>query len=166
MAAVTICSDIGAQKIKPDTVSTVSPSFSHEVMGPDAMILVFWMLSFQLCPILCDPMDCRPPGSSVHGILQARILEWVAIPFSRGYSQPRDQTRIACIGGWILYWWATWEVHYFTLIICRYSLLVTHTHVISCTMVLDSQGVQTLFPLTTFWLLIWEEVGIFHSVGL
>ena len=40
----------------------------------------------QLCPTLCDPMDCSPPGSSVHGILQARILEWVAIPFSRGSS--------------------------------------------------------------------------------
>ena len=43
-----------------------------------------------LCPILCDTMDCSLPGSSVHGILQARILLWVAIPFSRGPSQPRD----------------------------------------------------------------------------
>ena len=40
----------------------------------------------QLCPTLCDPMDCSPPGSSVHGIFQARILEWVAISFSRGSS--------------------------------------------------------------------------------
>ena len=47
MAAVTICSDFGAQKIKSDTVSTVSPSICHEVMGPDAMMLVFWMLSFK-----------------------------------------------------------------------------------------------------------------------
>ena len=46
----------------------------------------------QLCPTLCDPMDCSPPGASVHGILQARILEWVAISFSREPSQPRDQT--------------------------------------------------------------------------
>ena len=45
------------------------------------------------CPTHCDPLDCSPPGSSVHGILQARILEWVAISFSRGSSQPRDQTR-------------------------------------------------------------------------
>ena len=44
----------------------------------------------QLCLILCDPMDCSLLGSSVHGILQARILEWVAIPFSRGSSQPRS----------------------------------------------------------------------------
>jgi len=48
----------------------------------------------QLCLTLCDPMDCSPPGSSAHGILQARILEWVAMPSSRGSSQPRDQTRL------------------------------------------------------------------------
>ena len=48
---------------------------------------------------LCDPMDCSPPGSSVHGILQARILEWVAIPFSRGSSQPRDRTPVSYIAG-------------------------------------------------------------------
>ena len=45
----------------------------------------------------CDPMDCSPPGSSVHGILQIRILEWVAIPFSRWSSQPRDLTWVSCI---------------------------------------------------------------------
>ena len=49
----------------------------------------------QLCPTLCDPMDCSPPGSSIHGILWARILEWVAISFSRGSSWPRDQTQVA-----------------------------------------------------------------------
>ena len=44
----------------------------------------------KLCPALCDSMDCRPPGSSVHGISQARILKWVAISFSREFSQPMD----------------------------------------------------------------------------
>ena len=53
----------------------------------------------QSCPALCDPKDCSPPGSSVHGILQARILEWVAIPFSRGSSQPGDQTQVSHIAG-------------------------------------------------------------------
>ena len=48
----------------------------------------------QLCPLLCDPIDCSPPGSSVHGILQARILEWVAVSSSKGSSQIRDQTRV------------------------------------------------------------------------
>ena len=55
------------------------------------------VLDAQLCLTLCDPMDCSPPGSSFHDILQARILEWVAIPFSRGSSQPRDWTQISYI---------------------------------------------------------------------
>ena len=61
---------------------------------------------------LCDHIDCSLTGSSVHGILQARILEWVAIASSRAPSQPRDWARISyvsCIGRWILYHWATWE---------------------------------------------------------
>ena len=53
----------------------------------------------QLYPTLCNPMDHSPPGSSVHGISQARILEWVAILFSRGSSRPRDQTQVYCIAG-------------------------------------------------------------------
>ena len=62
--------------------------------------------------LLCDPMDCRPPGSSVHGISQARVLEWVAISSSRESSQPRDQIPISCsscISRHILYHCATWE---------------------------------------------------------
>ena len=51
--------------------------------------------SLQSCLIFCDPMDCSPPGSSVHGILQARILEWIAIPFSRGSFWPRDWTCVS-----------------------------------------------------------------------
>ena len=58
---------------------------------------------------LCNPVDCSPPGSSVHGILQARILEWVAISFSRGSSRPRDQTWVSCIGGRRFNFWATRE---------------------------------------------------------
>ena len=52
---------------------------------------------------LCDPMDCSPPGSSIHGIFQARVLEWVAISFSRGSSRPRDRTRVSCIAGRCFY---------------------------------------------------------------
>ena len=51
------------------------------------------------CPTLCDLMDCSPPGSSAQGILQARILEWVAISFSTGFFWPRDQTSVSCIAG-------------------------------------------------------------------
>ena len=61
----------------------------------------------QLCPTLCNPVDCSPPGSSVHGILQARILEWVAISFSRGSSQPRDWIQVSCIAGRRFNLWAT-----------------------------------------------------------
>ena len=62
--------------------------------------------------LLCDPMDCNLPGSPVHGILQARILEWVTISSSRGSSRPRDQTHrltFACTGRWILRHRATRE---------------------------------------------------------
>ena len=55
--------------------------------------------SLQSCLTLCDPMDCSLPGSSVHRILQARILEWVAIPFFRGSSQPWDKTQVSGIAG-------------------------------------------------------------------
>ena len=58
---------------------------------------------------LCDPLDCSPQGPSVHGILQARILEWVAIFSSRGSSQARNQAQVSCIGRRILYCWATSE---------------------------------------------------------
>ena len=63
----------------------------------------------QSCPSLCDPMDCSPPGSSTHGILQARVLEWVAVSFSRGSAQPRDRTRVSHIPGRRLNLWATRE---------------------------------------------------------
>ena len=53
-------------------------------------------------------MNYSPPGSSVHGILQTRILEWVAISFSRASSRPRDRTHASCTGRWLLYHWATW----------------------------------------------------------
>ena len=56
-------------------------------------------------------MDYSPPASSGHGILQARILEWFAMPSSRGSSQPRDQAPISCIGRWVLCHYATWEAH-------------------------------------------------------
>ena len=64
----------------------------------------------QSYPTLCDPMDCSLPGSSVHGIFQERILEWVAISFSRGSFRPRDQTRVSHIVGRRFTVWATREV--------------------------------------------------------
>ena len=64
----------------------------------------------QLCPALWDPMDCSLPGSSILGIFQARILEWVAISFSRRSSQPRDWTQVSCTVGRCFTIWATSEV--------------------------------------------------------
>ena len=63
----------------------------------------------KLCSTLCGPTDCSPPGSFVCGILKARILECIAVCFSRGSSQPRDWTQVSCIGRWIFYRWATRE---------------------------------------------------------
>ena len=70
---------------------------------------IFQSLLRVSCSVMSDSvsMDCSPPGSSVHGILQAKVLEWVAISFSRGSSQPRDQTLVFCIAGRSFTIWAT-----------------------------------------------------------
>ena len=68
------------------------------------------VLVAQSCPTLCDRTDCSPPGPSVHGILQARILEWIAIPFSRGSSWPRDWTRVPCIASRFFIFWVTGKI--------------------------------------------------------
>ena len=70
------------------------------------------VLALQSCLTLCDPTVCSQPGSSVHGILQARILEWVSIPFSRGSSWPRDWTQVSYIASRFSTTWATGEAHY------------------------------------------------------
>ena len=67
----------------------------------DEMVLVA-----ESCPTLCNPMECSPAGFSVHGILQARMLEWVAISISRGSSKPGDWTRVSCIAGKFFTIWA------------------------------------------------------------
>ena len=81
----------------PITLHILSPHFG------------VYMLLAQSCPTLCNPMDSSSPDSSVHIILQARTLEWVAMPSSRGSSQPRDQTQVSCIVGGSFTIWATRE---------------------------------------------------------
>ena len=79
------------------------------------MDVSIYVLVSQSCLTLCDPVNCSPPGSSVHGILQARILEWIAIPFSRGSSWPRDQIQVSHIGGRFFTIWVTrwmWELNH------------------------------------------------------
>ena len=79
------------------------------------------VLVTELCPTLCDPMDCSPPGSSVHEILQARILELVAIPFSRGSCWPGDWTLVSCIAGKFFTTWTTREAP--IIISCTYHYI-------------------------------------------
>ena len=90
--------------------------FRFSVTGPGVrMKISMWKcccLLAQSCRTLYDPMNYNPPGSSVHGIPQARILEWVAVSLSRGSSLPRDQTRVSYIGRRILYLWATREARW------------------------------------------------------
>ena len=99
----------------PQVAAPCIPPSSHELVVSDSPFLPRQptLLSFlssccsllclqacsvaPLCSTLCDPVDCSPPGSSVHGISQARIPEWVAIPFSRGSSRPRDPTHVSCV---------------------------------------------------------------------
>ena len=76
----------------------------------------------QLCPTLCNHMDCSLPGSFIHGIFQARILEWIAISFSRGPSQPWDQTPVSHIEGRCFTVWATREAQQ----LCKVD--VNHPH--------------------------------------
>ena len=73
----------------------------------DIKLLCACVLVVQLCLVLYDPVDCIPPGSSVHGVLQSRVLEWVVIPSSRGSSPPRDQTWVSYIAGKFFTTWVT-----------------------------------------------------------
>ena len=82
------------------------------------------VLVAQTCLALCDPMDCSPPSSSVRGILQARILEWVAIPSSRGSSWPGDQTQVSCLAGIFFTLWATKEAQSLHTMSCSWPCTV------------------------------------------
>ena len=95
------------------SIAPNAPCTPHGVATAAATAAVFiTSMIAQACPTLCDPMNCSPPGSSLHGILQARILQWVAISSSRGSSWPRSNPHVSCgscIGRQILYHWATWK---------------------------------------------------------
>ena len=95
----------------------------------------------QLCPTLWDPLDWSLPGSSVHGILQARILEWLAISFSGGSSQHRDRTLVSCIAGSLLTVWATREAG---VIPWKFTHFVTSWPWLSCGR--SGEGRRVFFP--------------------
>ena len=97
----------------PHRISTRNASYlcSYRFCYKEVLCSISLSLSLSLvaksCPTLASTWDCSPPSSSVHGILQARILEWVAISFSRGSSQPRDRTRVSYTAGRCFTDWAT-----------------------------------------------------------
>ena len=107
--------DKGTEREKQATVMKVWDLFfpklwAINLVTPTSITSGPWLkVGMGVCETLCDPMNCTSPGSSVHEISQARILEWVAISFSRGSSRPKDWTHVSCIGRQILYHWATWE---------------------------------------------------------
>ena len=92
----------------------------------------------QSCPTLCEPRDCNPPGSIVHRIFQAKILEWVAISSSRGSSWPRGRTHLSCISGiarQILYYWrhlrSPFQVHFYSVVNMIHQLNKFHLNTYS-----------------------------------
>ena len=93
------CTDMGDR----DVLKTFFGSFS---LRCEVWWWWWWGLVTKSCMTLCDPMDYSLPGSSVHEILQARILKWVAISFSRWSAQPRNRTRVSCIAGGFFANWA------------------------------------------------------------
>ena len=99
----------------PNSVGNMWASGGPQPLGKSGRLrgpLCMCAESLQWCLSLCDPVDHCLPGPSVHGILQARILEWVAVPSSRESSQPSDWTHdfsVSCIAGGFFTHWATWE---------------------------------------------------------
>ena len=107
------CSLIPAQPLTPARAGLVLSLFLYRVFVCVCLCIRTPSVT-QPCQTLCDHMDCVPPVSSVHGIFQARILDWVAISYPRGSSQARDGScnlGIFCVGWQILYHCATWEAH-------------------------------------------------------
>ena len=86
------------KKKKKKSVARIDVFYGH-LLWYLSSLNVHVCLVTQSCPTLCDPTDCSPLGSPVHGILQARILEWVAIPFCRGSSQPRVRIQVSSTAG-------------------------------------------------------------------
>ena len=105
----------------------------------------------QLCLTLCNPTDSSPPGSPVHGVLQAKILEWVTISYSRWSSSPRDWTRVPCIVDRFLTVWATMEAYQID------SNMETAQHVDRIKLILSLHEI-----LVTKWVYLLEDLLIWR----
>ena len=131
----------------------------------------------QSCLALCDPMDGSLPGSSVRGIFQARVLEWVAVSFSRGSSQPRDQTRVSCIPGRHFNLWATKEalikhtIHKNIKVFSILCIVFLIKHIISTYFIgnkikyIHKMEEIHIFRKIEIWYLFWKSslISILHS---
>ena len=125
------------------------------ILYPVCFTLYVLSLVVQSCLTLCDTMHCSPPGSSVHGILQARIVQWVAIPFYRGSSQLRDQTQVSRTRGRFFTVWASKEALYNNISL---QLIL---HMTACT---SSSPTPILrFPLPSPH---WEPLANFKNKGV
>ena len=119
--------------------------------------------------LFCNLMNCSPPGSSVHGISQARILEWVAISFSRGSSWPRDWTHISCIGRWILYHWVTQEAKIARIesLWRRWVSFVLFHEDVYLFFSFRKTNADSWYPLSNLLLLDWYNAGlIIHFLSM
>ena len=104
----------------------------------------------QSCPILCDPMDYMEYSPILYGILQARVLEWVAFPFSRGSSQPRGWTGVSRLAGGFFTSWATREAQNLTLVVCLLLPLKREIKCLTraaCFLRLETPGLPAGYPL-------------------
>ena len=129
------------------------------------MTMIFRHSITQSCLTLCDRMDWSPPGSFVHGISQARILEWVAICSSRGSFGPRDWTHISRIGRQILYRRATWEAHYFQVVTLDFGILSFPSEALLYDLINNSSHFYLIFLYFTFRFLIHLEFIFACDVG-
>ena len=111
------------------------------------------LLLFSCVWVYCHLMDCGPPGSSVHGISQARILEWVAISFSRGSSKPRDH--ISCISSCILYHWATREPQTYVITVEHLPKLRSQHWYITNNYIPDFIWMSSVSSLRSFFKKFW-----------
>ena len=120
----------------------------------DILYSICFVLVAHSCLTLYGPMNCSPPGSSVHGILQARILEWVAIPFSRQSSWPREHTWVSCIAGGFFTFWTTREVQYILLVRIKSQERITQKHEYKETGII---GDHLRVFLPHMWLQLWLD---------
>ena len=147
-----LCLAFSLNSILSDLWSCQIMSCLHKLLEPPVTCIIksevfslfcvcVCVVVIQLCLTLGNTMDCRPPGSSVHGILWAKILEWVAIPFSMWSFQPRDWTLVSCIAGRCFTIWATREVALHLLE--NYCKLMTVNVAQSCPTLCDPWTIQS-----------------------